>query len=95
MTNCQHLPQNQSNFVSLFAVSHYKELKAFSHYRCQQDDIHAVFRPLPSDLNEETQTHSTEENTPSKPEDIKTISAITPENARSTMDIASFPDDKI
>ena len=67
-------------------------MEPFSHFECRQKhSIYAVFQPLPQDFNEETQ--SAEENTPSKPEAEKTMSATIPETTRNFSDIASFPDD--
>ena len=67
-------------------------MKPFSHYECRQKhSVYAVFRPLLPDVNEETQ--SAEENAPSKPEAVKTMSKTIPETARNFNDIASFPDD--
>ena len=68
-------------------------MKPFSHYENRQKfSTYPVFRALPSDVDEETQVQSAEENTLSKPETEKTIFVT---NNKKTLDIASFPDDSI
>ena len=67
-------------------------MEPFFHYECRENNIHAVFRALPPDVNEESQ--SAEGDTPSRLEAEKTMSATIPESTRNFRDIASFPDDK-
>ena len=55
--------------------------------------MYGIFQALPSDIIDETQPQSAEENTPLKPEAEKTMSETIPETARNFSDIASFPDD--
>jgi len=65
----------------------------FSHYENRQKfSTYPVFRALPSDVDEETQVQSAEENTLSIPETEKTIFVT---KNKKTLDIASFPDDSI
>ena len=72
MTNCQHLPL-RTEAIFFFLVFYYKEMRPFSHYENRQKfSTFAVFRALPSDVDEETQVQSAEENILSKPETEKT-----------------------
>ena len=69
-------------------------MKPFSHYQCRQKfSMYGIFQALPSDIIDETQPQSAEDNTPSKLEAEKTMSATIPKTTRTFSDIASFPDD--
>ena len=69
-------------------------MKPFSHYECRQKlSQYPIFRSIPSDVDEETEAQSADENASSIPETEKLIFVTIPKNNRKIIDIASFPDE--